>query len=171
VDQLWAEIPEPSGEDWREAVRGLAQALRELVHQHPHAAPLLTSRRTVQERSLRIWNAVLRVMRAGGVPDETAVPLLHVVFAYGIGFALAELSFPVPSENDIDDEIVRIHRVTAVLPPHVPDELIRTALLVCGGAFGSGCDMRTKFDVGLDLMIRGLDSYLGTAAETVASAQ
>ncbi len=33
-------------------------------------------------------------MRDGGVPEGCAVALLRTVFAYGIGYALAELSFP-----------------------------------------------------------------------------
>ena len=42
---LWAEIPaDPAPGDWREAIRQLAGSLRDLVHRHPAAAPLLTSR-------------------------------------------------------------------------------------------------------------------------------
>src|SRR6266540_1855700 len=42
VDLLWDEIPaEPAAGDWREAIRQLAAALRDLVHRHPHAAALL----------------------------------------------------------------------------------------------------------------------------------
>jgi hypothetical protein len=35
------------------------------------------------------------------------------------------------------------------------DEVVRTALLLC-----VDCDMSEQFDIGIDLMIRGLDSYL-----------
>lgn len=48
---------------------------------------------------------------------------------------------------------------------HVPDELIRTALLVCGD-----CHMTSQFHIGVDLMIRGLDAYFQTLQEDTAAA-
>jgi AcrR family transcriptional regulator len=156
VEQLWSEIPiDPPAGDWRQAIRHLAAALRDLVHRHPHAAPLLNSRQTIQERPLRICDAALRVMRTGGVPEQCAVALLRTIFAYGIGYALAELSLPPQPSRDDEDEVTRVRRVTNLLAPQASDDLVRTALLVC-----DGCDMSAQFDIGLDLMIRGLDAYL-----------
>ncbi len=156
VDLLWAEIPAelPAG-DWREAIRQLAGSLRDLVHRHPSAAPLLTSRQGFREHPLLIAHGVLRAMREGGVPERCAVALLRTVFPYGIGFALAELSLPPPPPPGPDSEIALIRQVTGLLSPDVSDELVRTALLVCGD-----CDMTSQFHIGVDLMIRGLDAYL-----------
>jgi hypothetical protein len=51
------------------------------------------------------------------------------------------------------------------LSPQAPDELVRTALLVCGDY-----DMTSQFHIGADLMIRGLAAYLHTLpAETAAA--
>lgn len=156
VEQLWAEVPaEPAPGDWRQAVRGLATALRELVHRHPHAAPLLNSRQTFQEHPLRISHNVLTVMRDEGVPERCAAALLRTVFPYGIGYALAELT--IPATCAVGDEIARIRRMSDLLPPQAPDDLVRTALLLC-----SDYDLAAEFDIGLDLMIRGLDAYLAT---------
>ena len=162
VERLWAEIPvDPPAGDWRQGVRHLAVGLRDLVHRHPHAAPLLNSRQTIQERPLRICDALLRVMRTQGVPEQCAVALLRTIFAYGIGYALAELSIPAQPDHGAEDEIARVRRVTNLLSPRASDDLVRTALLVC-----DGCDMSAQFDIGLDLMIRGLDAYLDTLAAT-----
>jgi AcrR family transcriptional regulator len=162
VQLLWTEIPiEPGGEDWRGAIRHLGAALRELVHRHPHAAPLLTGRSTFQERPVWICHALLVVMRAGGVPETCAVALLRTVFTYGIGYGLAELSLPQPDTGSDVDQVAGIRRMSALLSPQAPDDLIRTALLVCGD-----CDMTAQFDIGLDLMICGLDAYLTGNAPT-----
>jgi len=156
VDLLWSEVPiGPSSPDWRTAVRELARALRGLVRRHPNAAPLLANRQIVQERSLRVWHALLSVMREGEVPDRCAVPMLHLVFSYGIGYAMAELSYPPPDTDDIDDDVARIRRITAMVSPDASNDLVRTALLV-----SSGRDMGTEFDVGIDLMIRGLEGCM-----------
>jgi AcrR family transcriptional regulator len=167
VALLWEEIPAdpPPGGDWREAIRQLAASLRGLVHRHPAAAPLLTSRRGFHEHPLRVCQGVLRLMRAGGVPERCAVALLRTVLPYGIGYALAELSLPPPPPPGPDSEIALIRQVTALLSPEASDELVRTALLVCGD-----CDMTSQFHIGVDLMIRGLDAYLSTLPEDVPTA-
>lgn len=166
VDELWTEIPvEPQDRDWREAVRILAHALRALVHRHPHAAPLLTSRRALPEHALRVCEAHLRLMRDGGVPEQCAVALLRSVLTHGIGYALAELSCFQAHLDDTDDEIARLRTITSLLPADAPDTLVHTALLVCGD-----CDMARHFDIGIDLMIRGLDAYLSTSSADVVTA-
>ena len=91
------------------------------------------------------------------MPERCAVALLRTVFPYGIGFALAELSLPPPPPPAPASEIALIRQVTGLLSPDVSDELVRTALLVCGD-----CDMTSQFHIGIDLMIRGLDAYLQT---------
>ncbi|MDR0346202.1 MAG: TetR/AcrR family transcriptional regulator C-terminal domain-containing protein [Nocardiopsaceae bacterium] len=158
VGLLWEEVPDsPPGGDWQEAVRQLATALRDLVHRHPSAAPLLMSRQELRERPLRVVHGILALMRESGVPEQCAVPMLRTVIPYGIGFALAELSLPEPPPPGPDREIALIRQVSGMLSPGAPDELVRTALLVCGE-----CDMTSQFRIGIDLMIHGLDAYLGS---------
>jgi AcrR family transcriptional regulator len=167
VGLLWDELPaEPPACDWREAIRQLAEALRDLVHRHPHAAPLLMSRQEIREHPLRIAHGVLRLMRNGGVPEQCAVALLRTVFPYGIGYALAELSLPPPPPPGPDSEIALIRQVSGMLSPDASDELVRTALLVCGD-----CDMTAQFRIGVDLMIRGLDAYLATLEQDPAASR
>ncbi|HZD73731.1 MAG TPA: TetR/AcrR family transcriptional regulator C-terminal domain-containing protein [Actinomycetota bacterium] len=166
VELLWDELPaEPPAGDWREAIRQLAAALRDLVHRHPHAATLLYSRQELREHPLRIAHGVLRRMREGGVPEHCAVALLRTVFPYGIGYALAELSLPPPPPPGPDSQIALIRQVSGMLSPQASDELVRTALLVCGD-----CDMTAQFRTGVDLMIHGLDAYLATLQEDAAAA-
>lgn len=161
VDLLWDEIPAAiPARDWREAVRQFATSLRDLVHRHPSAAPLLNSRTEVRERPLRISHALLTLMREDGVPERCAVALLRTVYPYGVGYALAELSMPPPPPPGPDREIALIRQVSGLLPPQAPDDLVRTALLVCGD-----CDLASEFHIGVDLMIRGLDAYLETIQE------
>lgn len=165
VGLLWDELPtEPPAGDWRQAIRQLAGALRDLVHRHPHAAPLLMSRQEIREHPLRIAHGVLHRMHEQGVPEHCAVALLRTVFPYGIGYALAELSLPPPPPPGPDSQIALIRQVSGMLSPEASDELVRTALLVCGD-----CDMTAQFRIGVDLMIRGLDAYLATLEQDAAA--
>lgn len=156
VELLWTEVPvAPDTDDWRTAVAHLGTALRAVVQRHPAVASLLISRKAVQERLLRICQAQLDVMRTGGVPQEGAVALLRAVLAYGVGYSLAELSMPRSDDTTDGDMVARVRRVAGQLPPQAPDDLVRVALLLCGGF-----DATVQFDTGLTLMIRGMDAYL-----------
>jgi AcrR family transcriptional regulator len=161
VELLWSEVAAetPTSGDWRSAMRHLATSLRDVVHRHPHVAPLVMSRQLMPEPALQVCETYLEVMRQGGVPEECAVAFLRTVYAYGFGHALAELScLPAgPADGSDCDELSRLRRVTAIVPAHVPDHLVRVALKVCGD-----CDMSAQFEIGMDLMIRGLDAYLAT---------
>jgi hypothetical protein len=94
-------------------------------------------------------------MRDDGVPEQHGVALLRTVFPYGIGYALAELSLPAPPAPGPCQEISLIRDVARLLPEQASDDLVRTALLVCGD-----CDAASQFHIGVDLMIRGLDACL-----------
>lgn len=159
VELLWSEVAAdtPTSEDWRSAIRHLAVSLRAVVRRHPSVAPLVMSRQLMPEPALEVCEAYLAVMRQGDVPEECAVAFLRTVYAYGFGHALAELScLPGGAADGADcDDLARMRRVTAMVPAHVPDHLVRVALKVCGD-----CDMAAQFDIGLDLMIRGFDAYL-----------
>jgi len=160
VELLWSEVgaesPSPDA-DWRDATRALANSLRDVVHRHPHAAPLLMSRQVMPEEALRVCDAYIRVMVDGGVPEEHAVELLRSVFAYGFGYALAELScLPTGATSTNEcDELTRVRYMCTLIPSGVPEHLLRVALKVCGD-----CDMSAQFARGIDLMIRGLDASL-----------
>ncbi|MGH3712814.1 MAG: TetR/AcrR family transcriptional regulator [Micromonosporaceae bacterium] len=156
VEAMWAEVPLPqeTGTDWRRDVRALAQTLRDLVHRHPKAAPLLMSRPTMPTPALELLDRYLRRLTEGGLPQQRAVELMRTVYGYGIGFALAELTW---MESDAaapaGDDLRSFRHVTDLVPAGTPDHLVRTALLLC-----TGCDMAAQFDLGIDLMLRGVEA-------------
>jgi hypothetical protein len=49
-----------------------------------------------------------------------------------------------------------MRRVTDTVPCDAPDHLLRLAMLFCGR-----CDMDEQFNLGIELMIRGLDGEPG----------
>jgi len=163
VELLWAEVESAEGTsaEWRTGIRSLATALREVVRRHPNAAPLVMSRQIMPAAALRVCDAQLRLMREGGMPEACAVGLLRTIVAYGVGYALAELScLPAGSAAAGEDgDIERIRRMSLLIPRDVPDHLVRVALQVC-----CACDMSAQYALGVELMIRGLDGYLAEAA-------
>lgn len=153
VEVMWEEVelaPVPD-DDWPQTVRTFVRSLRGLALRHPHAAPLLLRRQVMPEPALRVCDTVLRRLAAAGIPEAQAAPLLRTMVSYGLGFALAELSFlPGPPDPD-EDEPGKFRRVSSLLPPDLDSDLMRVALVMCGE-----CNVADEFELGTELMIRGL---------------
>lgn len=157
VDLLWSQVDTDTTRfaDWQAAVRALAASLRDLVRRHPGAAQLIMIRRLMPHSALRVAGAYLRAMRDGGVPEECAAALLRTVISYAIGQTLAEIRYTPPGSTDTADEAERVRLVDTLIPDDTSDELAHVAYAVCG-AYGA----TRQFEIGVDLMIRGLAAYL-----------
>lgn len=156
VEVLWseAETAAKPAEGWQEAVRALAYAVRGVVHRHPGAAPLLTSRWAMPAPSLRLFGRCLRVLTEAGFRDDRAAEVVRSILAYAFGYAFTEISALAPEvcATAQEPEIQRLRRISQALPRDLPHELFQVALAVCS------CDIEQQFEVGLDLMLSGLEA-------------
>jgi AcrR family transcriptional regulator len=149
-----AEMPPAAGTDWQGALRHLAGEIRGLIRRHPAAAPLLVSRPVMPARRLEQMDAYVRLLMRAGFTEDRAMDVLRTVVVYAHGYALVEACFtacagcgPWPG-----DELSQMRRVADMVPRDAPDHLLRLAMQFCGR-----CDMDDQFNLGIDLMIRGLD--------------
>ncbi len=149
-----AEMPPEDGTDWRDALRLLSRSIRDMIRRHPAASPLLISRQVMPIRQLEQVDAYLKLLIRAGFSEDRALDVLRTVVVYAYGYALIEVCFtrcaqcgPWP-----DDQLSQMRRVTEMVPRDAPDHLLRLAMLFCGQ-----CDMDDQFDLGVELMIRGLD--------------
>lgn len=94
VEALIARLPiEPSSAgDWIDALRKLAHAYRRLAHQHPHAFPLLATRRFATEGTWRFLEGLFALARGAGLDDRQTARFFRVVSSYCSGVALDELA-------------------------------------------------------------------------------
>ncbi len=154
-----AEPPPTDVVGWRDALRRLAHELRAMILRHPAAAPLLVSRQVLTTRQLQQVDGYLALLAGQGFAEERAVEVLRTVYGYALGFALVEANLVAGGQGGPwpDDELSRMRRVTETVPRDAPNHLLRLAMLFCGQ-----CDMAEQFNLGVELMIRGLDSADGT---------
>ena len=94
VEALVARMPiEPSDTgDWIDALRKLAHAYRKLSHLHPHAFPLLATRRFATEGTWRFLEGLFELARRAGLDDLTTARFYRLVSGYCSGVALNELA-------------------------------------------------------------------------------
>jgi AcrR family transcriptional regulator len=94
VEALISRLPvEPSAVgDWVDALRKLAHGYRRLAHLHPHAFPLLATRRFATEGTWRFLEGLFELARKGGLDDRQTARFFRVVSSYCSGVALDELA-------------------------------------------------------------------------------
>lgn len=149
VELFWAEVESaaPATNGLREGYRRFARALRDRVHAHPNAAPLITSQQIIPEPALRCVQAHITAATDYGVPETRAYAVLRTITSYALGTALQEVAWgidhtgcgPPPAQD--------------LLRPGVSAELTGVAEVFCGQY-----DPHAQFELGLDLMLRGSDS-------------
>jgi len=159
AEALWNEVELPAGEiGWQEALRTLATLVRGLAHTHPHAYGLLFGRGILPEPSLRALDAALAALGRAGLDRQRAAEMLRTLVAYAAGYGMLELSYGMLelSTAAIGDAsgIEQIVRLTRALPRDVPVHLVEVARLC------ADCDMDYQFNLGLDLILTGLEARL-----------
>lgn len=154
VEVLWDEVEvEASAQpDWREGLRSFANSLRSMVLRHPNAANLLLSQRMMPESALRVVRTHIEAIAAAGYSDDRASELARTITSYALGSSLAETAWDVRCAGCTPDD------VRELLRPGTPDDLVTVAEIFCGRS-----DSDAEFELGLDLMLRGIDEPSGAS--------
>jgi AcrR family transcriptional regulator len=154
VDLVFAEVSFPSSDvDWKTAMRQRAISMRQALLRHPWAVGLMESRMRPGPADLRHHNAVMACLREAGFSFKTAVHAYSAMDSYIYGFALQEKTsgFATPEESGEKAETK-----LAAQPPSVAEEypyLVEVAVELGK----SGYDYAVEFQVGLDLLLDGID--------------
>lgn len=151
VDLVFGEIELPPDDlDWRAAMRRRAASMRGALVRHPWAIRLMDSRTNPGRATLRHHNAVIGCLRSGGFSISGAAHALSMLDSYIYGFTLQELSLPFTSPADLED-------VAGSIMKQMPrDEFPHLAEMIADRALKGGYAYTEEFDVGLDLILDGL---------------
>ena len=148
VELMWAEVEDsaPPKDDWKDGVRSLASAMRDMVLRHPNAASLITSQPFMPQPALRVVRDHMAALVGHGIPEPDAYALLRTITSYTLGSAYEEISWG-------QGDPACTPAVADLLRPGTPDELVAVADVFCGQY-----DPGAQFQLGLDLMLRGAES-------------
>jgi AcrR family transcriptional regulator len=152
AEALWNDVELPDSDiGWQEGLRTFATSLRTMAHAHPQAYPLLMTRGILTAHELQAIDGAIRALERAGLDREHATEMIRTLFAYAVGYGMLELSAPPPSGATTTEQIVNL---TRALPKDAPFHLVEVARLVCD------CDMDYQFNLGLDLILTGLEARL-----------
>jgi AcrR family transcriptional regulator len=153
-DRIAEEVPVPvvAPERWREQLKRLLWDTLTVLQRHPGSASLAMGRVPLGPNSLGRTEAMLALLKAGGVSDQLAGYAVDLLYLYVTATALEESIY---LERGQTEESMRAYfeQVAAYLRALPTDRFPYTVSLVASLMAGGG-DWR--FDLGLDVLIAGL---------------
>lgn len=162
VDLVFAEIdPPPTDCGWVDAMRHRCLSAREVLKRHWWATPLMETRTSPGPATLRHHDAVLGCLRGGGLSLPMTAHAYAILDSYVYGFALQEVNLPFGGEEPISD---LADQIVSAFPDGVYPHFVEFSLHHVGQP---GYSFARSFEVGLDLLLQGLDRM--AAAEAAAT--
>jgi AcrR family transcriptional regulator len=156
LDLVLAEWQLPADEeDWAEAIRASAGSVHDGLRRHPWAARLLMTGSHIRPGRIRYMDALLRRLHDAGFDAASTYHVYHLLDGFIFGFSLWEIAYTtVPLDADA------VSRLMQSIPwddhPHLAahrDQHMEE---------GPHRDV-SAFDLGLDLILAGLEQTLGSA--------
>ncbi|MEV3962521.1 TetR/AcrR family transcriptional regulator [Nocardia sp. NPDC050193] len=143
-ETCWTETPD----DWPAQVVSVAAGMWRAVRAHPHAIPLILTRRSSDIPTLAPAEALLRALAHSGRSGVELLVAFRVVSGYVTGFAQAELTSPLAARAG-EDRAAVAGRVAGLPVDRFPKliEIADAAALT---------DPETEFRDGLELVLAGL---------------
>ena len=152
LEQIMTEIPIPSpGGDWQDMLRAWARATLAVFRSHPGVAGLSLGRVPFGPALLNAVERMLSTLRAAGLPDQVAAFVGDFGSLYVAAYAYEQDVTPVAEPGDFAAQ------AGAWLKSLPAEQFPNTVALADLMVAGSGTD---RFEWGLDVIIRGLASYL-----------
>ena len=158
VDAVFAEIdPPPTDLPWHEAIRHRCVSAREVLRRHPWAVPLMESRTSPGPATLRHHDDVLGCLREGGLPMPLVAHAYAIIDAFVYGFAVQEASLPSGDAGELDEVAQQI------LEAMPADEYPNLVAFMAEHVMQPDYDFATSFEVGLDLVLDGIEHLAARA--------
>ena len=170
VDAVMAQIADQSpqldaGMDWQEQLKETARRGTEVLRSHRDVAKAFLGRIPFGPNGLRAVEAQLGILRSGGIPDQVAAFVGDLMGTYMVSSVIEDdmwrSRFPGASEADVIRQMGEIRVYLESLPPaRFPNVVALAGNLMAGE--GDGVD---RFELGLEIIVRGIASFVQTAAE------
>jgi TetR/AcrR family tetracycline transcriptional repressor len=119
IDQVYAGLtltPDPSG-DWTEQLTTLSQQIRDHLLAHPAVVPYALQQPGLGPHSLRLGEAIYRVLRPAGFSDQAVVGTVYALLTYILGFVALEIPRAGTDPQTSDEFVRRMWAFFAALPP------------------------------------------------------
>jgi AcrR family transcriptional regulator len=118
IDQVYADLtlqPDPTG-DWTQQLATLSQNIRDHLLAHPAVVPYALQQPGLGPHSLRLGEAIYRVLRPAGFSDQAVVGIVYALLTYILGFVALEIPQAGTDPQTSDEYVRRMWAFFAALP-------------------------------------------------------
>lgn len=155
AEAVLADVRLPRRSDsWRSDVKSIATAIWRSVRQHPNAAPLVLTRRTVSAAGYLPAERLIEALGRAGLSDLDLLAAFRAVLSLVMGATQVELAGPLASTDRDDANEVgakRIGHLAGSEHPHMA-RLAQTS---------QRSTMAADFNRGLDMLLTGIQERAG----------
>jgi AcrR family transcriptional regulator len=155
AEAVLADVRLPRRSDnWRSDVKSIVTAIWRSVRQHPNAAPLVLTRRTVSAAGYLPAERLIEALGRAGLSDLDLLAAFRAVLSLVMGAAQVELAGPLASADREDANVVgakRIGHLAGSEHPHMAT-LAQTS---------QRSTMAADFNRGLDMLLTGIQESAG----------
>lgn len=145
-------IPEAAS-GWQQVLKGFARNMLAIFRRYPGVAALTLGRAVVTPSMLAVGERMLAELRAAGIPDQVAAYVGDLGGLY-IGGTAYEMDMAAQGGDQATEMVARLAEWMKSLPrDRYPNTVALADELVTGSA-------EDRFEWGLDIIVRGLASYL-----------
>jgi AcrR family transcriptional regulator len=147
------ELPDADG-PWHEQLKEFARAFRRVMSAHRDVARITLARVPTGPNAIVFMEWLLGVLRAAEVPAHAIALGSDAFFLYVNAFCYEEaVPFRLAGADDMDEGAELLEGYFASLPPERFPNLVALASDLVTGSFDE------RFEFGLDLIVRGLESH------------
>lgn len=147
-----------SSSEWKDTLRRRILTARQVLLRHAWAPALIETRAVMTPSVIGYFDAVLGLLRQGGLSYDLAHHAMHALGSRAIGFT-QELFQPDSQETDGETEAALLAMADQFL--HLTGMLAEVAHDDPDSTLG-WCDGQTEFEFGLDLILDGLERLAAT---------
>jgi len=152
LDRIFEELEVPPADNWQDTLREGGRAMLAMYRRHPGVAALTLGRVAVTPSMLPFGERVVSELRAAGMPDQVTAFVGDIAGLYVGAFAYElDVSPLTGHEGEFLDQFTNWIKSLPV------DRFPNTVALADTAVAGTADD---RFEWGLDLIIRGLGTYL-----------
>jgi AcrR family transcriptional regulator len=160
LDRIFDGVTVPPTGSWQDTLKEFSRAMLAVFRRHPGVAALTLGRVTVTPSMLAMGERILSELRQAGIPDQVAAFVGDLGSLYVGAYAYEQDVGPLAGqEQDF------LGQFTAWLRSLPADRFPNTLALAGELTAGSGDD---RFAWGLDVLVRGLASYLDVPPDPAA---
>jgi TetR/AcrR family tetracycline transcriptional repressor len=175
VDRVMAESriadAEPSAnvEEWIEQLKSMVRHSYRVMTSHRDIAKAFLGRIPFGPNGLRNVEDMLNLLRAHGLPDFIAAYVGDLIGQYMVAAAIEDSMwrerYPEATDEEVAQAMGQVGEYLAALPKEQFPNVTAIAPLMVGAPLGPESDPIDRFELGLDILMRGIATFLPGRAE------